>query len=407
MRSVVRAFAELRSAESIEAALQSVAKTMVSITGADRGLIVGFNQRGMIQFEASANFEGAPQQHLAISSSILNHVKKSLQPLLLDSAATDPRFLGSSSIRDFQLGSVICVPIFVGDDLRGVLYVDSKESNLFDEQEHLPLAEIIADHIGLFLDNARIQSENELVEELISSLAHEMRSPLTTIQYCLEEMATPSEKPASRNVDVAGSQVSKILRMADETIDLIKHKSTSKALSLETIDINALIRHTAEALEQLTRDKDIALELGLFEGLPKLEARGDSLEQVLINLVTNASKFTDPGGTIRVESKLTACAQDPSVSASSCLHATHDMDWRDSFVTISVTDSGRGMDEAECKRVFEKYARASGGKKAGSVKGFGLGLYICRNIVEQHGGRIWATSQKGKGTCVTFTLPVA
>jgi len=215
---------------------------------------------------------------------------------------------------------------------------------------------------------------------------------LTTIQYCLKEMATPSEKPASRNVDVAGSQVSKILRMADETIDLIKHKSDSRTLSLEKIDVNALIRHTAETLEQLTRDKNIALELELCEGLPKLDALGDSLEQVLINLVTNASKFTDAGGTIRIESKLTGFAQDRSASASSCLYGTHDVAWQDSFATISVTDNGRGMDQAECKRIFERYARVRQADDNGRMKGYGLGLYICRNIVEQHGGRVWATS---------------
>jgi len=89
---VLDAFEKVRSDDDVESVLESVAGTMVSIAGADRGLIVGFNQRGMIQFEASANFAGAPQQHLAISSSILNHVRKSQQPLLLDSAATDRGF---------------------------------------------------------------------------------------------------------------------------------------------------------------------------------------------------------------------------------------------------------------------------------------------------------------------------
>lgn len=408
VRSVVKAFAELRSAESIESALQSVAETMVSITGADRGIIAGFNQRGMIQFEASANFADTPQQHLQLSSSILSHVRQTRQPLLLESAATDVRFLGSSSIRNFQLGSVICVPIFLGGDLRGVLYVDSKESNLFDEQEHLPLAELIADHIGLFLDNARIQSENELVEELVSCLAHEMRSPLTTIEYCLDGIANPSGESRSRDVEIADHQVKRLSRLADETIDLIKHKSASRMLSMERIDVNALIKHVAESLQLHTQSKDISLELDLREELPQIEGQGDALEQVILNLGANAAKYTRSGGTICVRTDLTPHVQDPSVSASSILcMGLDDRGWRGSFVTVSVADDGEGMEEAECRRIFEKYARARQPDGEGRAKGFGLGLYICRNIVEQHGGRIWATSQKGKGTEVAFTLPVA
>ncbi|MBN1592245.1 MAG: protein kinase [Candidatus Coatesbacteria bacterium] len=403
---VLDAFEKVRFAQDMDSALDSILRTMVTITGADRGLVIGFNSRGMIQFEAATNFSAAPQQHASLSTSILNFVKGSGEPLLLKSALSDPRFMGSSSIVSFQLGSVICVPVFASGNLQGVLYADSKEPDVFSENEHLPLARIIAHHLGLLMDYSRMRKESELIEELVASLTHEMRTPLTTIQYCLEEISANGVDRSNRNRDVANGQVKRLSRLTEETLDLIRHKNASKALKMDRIDVNALIKHTADALRAQTSDKEIDLRLELSEGLPRLDAIGDSLEQVLINLVGNATKFTDPGGVVRISSGMTDFVQDPSLSASSCLYMnSHDKFWKGSFVTIAVEDNGRGMDPAACRRIFDKYVRLEE-KSLASVKGAGLGLYISRNIIEQHGGRIWANSEIGKGTRVTFTLPL-
>ncbi len=408
IRRVLEAFDGLQAADDVETALQSVARAMVLISGADRGVVVGLNRRGMIQFEASANLNGIHQDYLRVSSSILQYVKESQEPLLIDSAATDSRFFDSSSIRSFQIGSVICVPVFVGGDLQAVLYIDSKTPNLFDEHEHIPLVELVAHHVGLFLENVRIANENELVEELVASLAHEMRTPLNAILSSVELMAVRTGKPSTHYVGVVGDQVARLSRLADETIDLIKGKSSSRMLSPQRVDVNALIRHVADALESLAQKNKISLKLELSEKLSDIKGQRDALEQVLINLFTNAAKYTGPGGSISIRSRLTSFVHDPSHPGSSYLYlGRHEHQWEGTFVTISVVDDGEGMDEAECRRIFERYARTRKTETEHRIKGSGLGLYICRSVVEQHGGRIWATSERGKGTNVTFTLPVA
>ena len=405
IRRVLEAFQGLHAADDVEAALQKVADTTVSITGADRGVIIGLNRHGMIQFEASANLEGIHQNYLQVSSSILRHVKESRKPLLIDSAATDSRFLDSSSIRSFQIGSVICVPVFVNKELQAVLYIDSEAPNLFDEQEHIPLTQLIAHHVGLFLENVRMANENELVEELVASLAHEMRTPLNAILSSVELMLLPTTKSPTHYVGVVSDQVARLSRLADETIDLIKGKSASRMLSPQKVHVNVLIRHVAEALESLTHKNKISLKLELSEEVGEIIGQPDALEQVLINLLSNAIKYTRAGGTITMRSRITSFARDPSEPGSSYLYLGHR--WEGTYVTVSVVDDGEGMDEAECKRIFDKYARTRKTEANHRVKGSGLGLYICRSIIEQHGGRIWATSQKGKGTNITFTLPVA
>ncbi|MBW2108765.1 MAG: tetratricopeptide repeat protein, partial [Deltaproteobacteria bacterium] len=243
---ILEAFDKVRASDNVEAALQSVVRTMVLTTRADRGLIIGLNRRGMIQFEASANFAGAPEQHLSVSSKILRHVAKSQEPLLIESAMIDPRFLDSASVRDLQLGSVICAPIFVSDSLHGVLYADSKKPGLFRERRDLSLMRLVAHHVGLFLDNLRIRNENELVEELVACLAHEMGSLLSAVLCSLKMMTMPSRQPLSYHVDFANDQIRRLSRLANETVDLIKHKSRSHIIGSERIDMNGLIRRTVK-----------------------------------------------------------------------------------------------------------------------------------------------------------------
>ncbi|HUT04525.1 MAG TPA: ATP-binding protein [bacterium] len=404
---VLKAFKKLRASDDVETALRSVAQTMVLTTGADRGLVIGLNRRGMIQFEASANFAGALEQDLNVSSRILEYVAKSREPLLIESAMTDPRFLDSSSIRSLQLGSVICVPVFAGDNVQAVLYADGKKSHLFREHRDFSLMQLVSHHVGLFLDNLRIRSENQLVEELITCLAHEMRSLLSAVLCSLKMMTMPSKQPLSYHVGSANEQVRRLSRLADETIDLIRCKSRFRDLGSERIDMNALIRHTVKALELIVHERRLSLDLELWDGLPAVKGQTEALEQVVANLVTNACKYTSSGGAIRIKSRLRSSVRDQSTSGSSYLYLSDDRNWKGSFVAISVINDGEGMDEAECERVFQKFARARKVESERRVSGSGLGLYICRKIVEQHGGRIWATPQKGKGTDITFTLPIA
>lgn len=408
IRHVLEAFDRIRLSEHVESALQTIAETMVSITGADRGLIMSFNQRGMIQFEASANFLGTPPGHLRVSSTVVKNVTESHKPLLLRSVAADVRFTNSASIQNLQMGSIVCVPVFVHNALQGVLYLDSKRPNTFDEDRHLPLAELIAHQAGFLLENVRMRDENRLIEELVSALAHEMRTPLNAILSSVELMAMPTKKPPSHYVGVVKGQVSRLSRLADETIDLVKQKASAQILRREPINMNSLIWHTVEALEPLAKKNEISLKLNLRNDLQEIEGQRDALEQVLINLVTNATKYTGPGGTIQIVSDSTTIIYDPTASASSYVYLGHpEQHWQGSFVTISIIDDGEGMEQDECMRIFEKYTRSRKAEANGRIKGSGLGLYICRSIVEQHGGRIWATSAKGKGTKVAFTLPVS
>jgi len=221
-------------------------------------------------------------------------------------------------------------------------------------------------------------------------------------------MAVRTKRPSSHYVGVVDDQVARLSRLADETIDLIKGKSSSRMLCPQKIDVNGLIRHVAEALESLAQKGKISLKLQLSEDLADIVGQRDALEQVLINLMTNAFKYTGGGGTITMRSRLTSFIHDPSHAGSSYLYLGQPSYRAEgSFVTISVIDDGGGMDETECKRIFERYARTKKTQANHRIKGSGLGLYICRSIVEQHGGRIWATSRRGKGTNITFTLPVA
>jgi two-component system phosphate regulon sensor histidine kinase PhoR len=169
--------------------------------------------------------------------------------------------------------------------------------------------------------------------------------------------------------------------MVDELGALSLIESGQVVLARETIHIDALVRRAVERLEAQASRSGLTVTVDVPKDLP--QPRGDEhrLEQVLVNLLHNAIKFTPAGGRIRV---FASCA--------------------DGAVKVSVQDTGVGIAEDDLDRIFERFYKSD---KSRSGTGTGLGLAIARHIVELHGGRIWAVSTEGKGATLSFTLPLA
>jgi signal transduction histidine kinase len=153
-------------------------------------------------------------------------------------------------------------------------------------------------------------------------------------------------------------------------------------LARETLNINQLVSYTVENYHALIKEKELQLTCGVAQRSLEIQADRRRLEQVLNNLLSNAIKFTDPGGRIDVT------AQGEGGKS----------------VRIQVADTGVGIPPREIDQIFQKYRRVTRGQK-GDRGGTGLGLVICKMIVEAHGGQIWAQSEEGKGSAFTFTLP--
>jgi two-component system, NtrC family, sensor histidine kinase KinB len=174
----------------------------------------------------------------------------------------------------------------------------------------------------------------------------------------------------------------RLTKLVKELLDLSKLESGKHIIERGPVSVLELIDHASRSLRLLMTQKHITLKMRMDPKIPTVSGDMEKLTWVLTNLVNNAVQHTDFGGSISISAR-----------------------YADDIVQISVADSGQGIPPEELERVFERFVQLKG-KNATSPGSVGLGLSIAREVVLQHGGRIWAESEPGKGSRFTFTLPL-
>jgi two-component system, sensor histidine kinase and response regulator len=229
-----------------------------------------------------------------------------------------------------------------------------------------------------------LQEVQDLRASFTSMLVHDLRSPLTVITAYLDMVQQPTVGPLTdtqrRYLGKMGQAVTQMLRLIGEILDLSKIEAGKFSVRPEPMNLAAVVADTAERFKPGAIQKRVTLEVRRPGNPVMVSADPSRLDQVLMNLLSNALKFTPEGGTIRVE-----------------------VTEADDEVDVAVHDSGMGIPPEEQPLLFEKFSQTGSGK---SVQGgSGLGLVICRHLVEAHGGRIWVESEPGRGTRFAFRLP--
>jgi signal transduction histidine kinase len=223
-------------------------------------------------------------------------------------------------------------------------------------------------------------------EEWTSVIAHDLRQPVAAITAyagALSALAEqqPSLEPFGRRADNIAAAAGQLERMIADLLDVSRLGAGQLKLEPTSIDLPLLLRGVFDRAAAATRGHPT--EVRIQEQLPRAWADPGRLEQVLVNLLSNAAKYgyTDTPITLAVELQ----------------HGE---------VQIAVTNEGAGIPPEEIPRLFSRFYR-TGGARAGGAPGLGLGLYVCRELVRAHGGRIWVESTPGATTTFRFTLPVA
>jgi signal transduction histidine kinase len=232
--------------------------------------------------------------------------------------------------------------------------------------------------------NVRLQELDRLKDDFMSSVTHELRTPLASIRAFSEILYDDPEidlVERKRFLGILVSETERLSRLVNQVLDLAKIESGHADWRIEAVDLHAVIEQAVSATEQLIHDQGINVVLDLVPESSIVWADRDRLVQVLVNLISNAAKFA-PRGQGRIEIGLAAAG---------------DL-WR-----VCVVDNGPGIPADELDLVFEKFRQStSGGQKP---VGTGLGLPISRQIIENFGGRIWAESDYRKGATLCFELP--
>ncbi|MEO6906026.1 MAG: response regulator, partial [Ginsengibacter sp.] len=313
--------------------------------------------------------------------------------------------------------SYLGVPVPVGDEIIGVLSIQSTEQqNRFNENDQRLLT-TIASSVGVALRNAQLfedveqakmeaenaskiaEKANEAKSAFLSTVSHELRTPLTSVLgfakiinkrlndkiFPIVDQSDPKTGKAinqvNENLQVVISEGERLTHLINDVLDLAKIEAGRMEWNQEKVSLSEVVERAVSATTSLFDQKDIKLIKKIEDNIPDIIGDPDKLIQVVINLFSNAVKFTENGGvTCKVFQK-------------------------DNEVIVSVSDTGIGIAPEDYGAVFEQFKQVGGDTLTDKPKGTGLGLPICKEIVEHHGGHIWVESKIGKGSIFSFSIP--
>ncbi len=286
----------------------------------------------------------------------------------------------------------LVLPLLREDRPIGVLYLTA-EGRTFKENK-LEFITRVADHIAIAVDNARLyealRQANLTRAEFISTLAHELRTPLACIWGYLEmlggEMVGSLTPQQQEFVETIGESVQNIETFVNNIVDLSQIEAGRLRLVPREVNMRVAIDEALKATAKKTAKKQQSCTVDLWEGLPAAYADPDRLRQILNILIHNAAKYTPPCGVITIKAWLSA--DEPN------------------FIRCAVSDTGIGISPENQAHLFTKFFRIAD-PTANEANGGGLGLVIAKNLVEMHGGRIWLESTPGQGSTFYFTVPIA
>ncbi|UPT74447.1 MAG: GAF domain-containing sensor histidine kinase [Elusimicrobiota bacterium] len=329
----------------------------------------------------------------AKSSSV--RVFKTRKPFLTGDAQNDPQVIAHYA-KMWSVHSLMVVPLVLEDRCIGVMRVGSRRVNAFSD-EQLALVTVIAEEAAIIVEtailNRRLQRTaeqlaalNRMKDEFVSTVSHEFKTPLTTISGFLTVMLdgdTGTLNPQQMKfLTIAKAAAKRLSGLVSDLLDLSRLEGGAK-MEPAPLDLGRLASESVENHQPAAAEAGKTLTSEAPESLPK--ALGDErwLHLVLDNLISNAIKFTMPGGRVRV------VARD-----------------KGEFIMVSVSDDGIGIPPEDREKVFERFYRA-GNRSEVNAPGTGLGLAIAREVVDKHGGKIWLESELGKGTTFHFVVPAA
>jgi two-component system phosphate regulon sensor histidine kinase PhoR len=235
----------------------------------------------------------------------------------------------------------------------------------------------------LVQDLTRVRRLETVRRDFISNVSHELRTPLASLKALtetLQEGALEDPKAARRFLGRIETEVDALTQMATELLELSRIESGQVPLELKAAAPAALLNSAADRMRMQAERAGLALRVDCPPDLPEVHADPPRLEQVLVNLIHNAVKFTRPGGEVTLLAHLDG-----------------------DIIRFAVRDTGVGISPDDLSRIFERFYKADRARSGG---GTGLGLSICRHLVEAHGGRIWAESEEGRGSTFYFSIPV-
>jgi signal transduction histidine kinase len=333
-----------------------------------------------------------PDLHASAEMSPVVRASQSGRPVVVHDVRREPGYVADPTSNDTR--SELAIPLIVGDEVLGVLDLQSELPNRFGETDvliHTTLGAQVAvalQNATLYADqletSARLREVDRLKSEFLASMSHELRTPLNSIigfaDVLLEGIDGPLNERMSEDVTLIRDSGLHLRELIGEMLDMSKIEAGVMELRYEEINVPLMAKEIVASAKSLAMNKDLEIRFEVDPNLETVEADRTRLTQILLNLIGNAIKFTEQG---------TICLM---------------LKEQDEELLAGVQDTGIGIANEDIPIIFEQF-RQIDGSLSRKVGGTGLGVPISKRLVELHGGQMWLESELGAGSTFWFTMP--
>lgn len=373
---------DLASTLDLDSLLRRIASNAVELSNAETASILLYDEKNdQLYFQVVTDPENETIMRGIIvpGESIAGWVCRNRLPLIVPDVHQDQRFFQNvEKTLDFKTRNIIAVPLVTQNKLIGVLEVLNKHHGNFTVEDEDTLM-VLSSQAAIAIENSRLFQQADHIAELV----HELRTPLTSISTIAHLLQRPdvSEEERLNFAVTIQEEANRLTRLTTNFLDVARMESGRAIFHPTRIDIRELLRECIAIQSHKASEKKIDIMLDMAPELPNIEADRDKLKQVILNLLSNAIKYNHMHGQVFIR-----------------------VYPQERYLRISVEDTGVGIPEDEFPRLFTKFFRSQNTER--QTEGTGLGLSISKYIIDSHGGKIEAQSQKDSGTIFTVSLPI-
>ncbi len=346
----------------------------------------------------------SPDLSIPVNSDIVAHLGQPDRVILLGDGYEDRRSAPFQEIpSDWrEAGVQIALPLISGGRLIGLYLLGTKRSGDLYQRHDVDLLRTVANQAATAIANARlyekvhlfsleleakVQDRTRELRDFVSSVYHELSTPITTIQgyvaLLLNYQVGPLTDRQRRFLEITHDSVQRLMRLVGDLSDISRIETGRLTIYPEPLFLPRVVEQTVNSLADRIESKGLQLQIDLSPDAAVVRGDPQRVVQILTNLLSNACRYTPAGGRITIASGR-----------------------RDGAAEITVSDTGIGIHKEEISRIFERFYR-SDDPRVQEQSGTGLGLAITKSLVELHGGQVWVKSEVGKGSTFGFTLPLA
>lgn len=399
LEKIQRSSQEIAGELQVDALLGVVVEQIVSVFNVDAAdVIIQNRQTRIYTVQAAHNLSPAMVERQQLTSDALRSMLSNDAASIISTPA-DTQVAPKHLLETEGIQVIFSVPLLRGDILFGVLNLYSQEERIFSENEQ-DLAELLGRQIAISLDNAslfemleerarQLAEVNRLKNEFLANVSHELRTPMNSIigftDTILMGIYGPLNETQEDRLNKVKRNALNLLTLIDDLLDLSKIEAGQMTFQMEQANISVELHEVCSTFEPQITEKDLVLYKHFPDELPNVNVDRQRLRQVIINLVSNAVKFTNEGS-ITVEASRSEYEKKP-------------------VVHMRISDTGIGIDQEDIHVIFDEFRQVDGSSTR-QYEGTGLGLAICRKLIDLMDGDIWVESELGVGSTFHVVLPV-